>query len=170
VVAGSAVVAAAVVRHVRLDQAGGTGSPHLTGVAALADAIERLCIAKRESHLNVLTGADLGGVEDGVDESRSGTCRKVTGLQVKRCPSHQRVHKLDVGGSDKLSIVVVKRDLESRTVGHRCQASTGVDSALGERANGRPRAGVVGPDSGLAIGRLSMPEGVVRGGAPVGSG
>jgi hypothetical protein len=70
-----------------LDQAGRAGSAHLTGVAALADAIERFCVAKRECHLDVLAGADLGGVQDGVDESRSGTRREVTGLQMKRCPS-----------------------------------------------------------------------------------
>ena len=121
--------------YVRLDQAGGARSTHLTGVATLPDAIERFCITQRESHLNMSAGADLGGVEDGVDQSRSGTRWEVTGLQVKRCSCHQRVHNLDIGGSDQLSVAVVKRDLESRTISHRRQASRGVGERASERAS-----------------------------------
>jgi hypothetical protein len=60
----------------------------------------------------MLAGADLGSIEDGVDQSRPGTRREVTGLQVKRCPSHRRVHNLDIGGSKELSVAVVKLKLD----------------------------------------------------------
>jgi hypothetical protein len=63
------------IRQVRVDQACRSSAAHLNGVAALADAVKHLGVAEREGHVKSLAGADLGGIEDGVDQSLPGARR-----------------------------------------------------------------------------------------------
>ena len=70
-------------------------------------------------HLHVLAGADLRGVEDGVDQTLPGAYRQVAGLDMQRGPDLRWGHDLDVGGGHMPPILVVNGNPGPGTFGHR---------------------------------------------------